>query len=366
MADDKSEIPFRPDRLPLQNIDYGQLAGHISRANRSIAAFGTSLDQIPDSRLLLSPLSLSEAIASSSIENIHSTLEEILGHEIEPDKNEEKRNDIREVLNYRQALAEAVESLEELPLAKRLVCQIHETLLSGARGVNKSPGRFRTGPVHIGQFQGGTRRIAYTPPEAQNVPDLFSNLERYIHHDEEDPLVQAAIIHAQFEIIHPFFDGNGRTGRILIPLFLYYRKILKTPMFYLSEYLEAHRADYYLYLQGISKNGDWLSWIKFFLTAIDEQANAGHNKVNAIVSLHKSLETRIADVPAPKHYIRVLDFIFSTPFFSTKMMVDQLAIPRPTCSVILRYLSENGIIRNYCKGRRSRYSFDELRQIINR
>ena len=366
MPNDKSAAPFRPDRLPLSGLDYGQLTEHISRANRSIATFGTSLNQIPDPKLLLSPLSLSEAIASSSIENIHSTLEEVLGHEIEPSKSEERRDDIREILNYRRALTEAVESLEELPLAKRLVCQIHATLLSGARGVNKSPGRFRNGPVNISQFQDGTRRVVYTPPEAQDVSDLFSNLEHYIHYDEKDPLVQAAIIHAQFEIIHPFFDGNGRTGRILIPLFLYYREILKTPMFYLSEHLESNRADYYLYLRGISESGDWLSWIKFFLTAVDEQANSGYNKVNEILSLYKSLEAQITDMPAPKHYIKVLDFIFSTPLFSTKIMVGQLEIPRPTCSVILRHLSEKGVVRNYGRGRLSRYSFDGLRQIINR
>lgn len=366
MIDDKSKIPFEPDRLPLSDLDWGQLAEHISRANRSIATFGASLNQIPNPQLLLSPLSLSEALASSSIENIHSTLEEVLGHEIKPSQSEEGRNDVREVLNCQQALAEAIESLDDLPLDSQLVRQIHATLLSGPRGANKDPGRFRTGAVYIGQIRGGFRRVVYTPPKAEDVPKLFGDLERYIDHNEKDPLVQAAIVHAQFEIIHPFWDGNGRTGRILIPLFLYYRKAINTPMFYLSEYFEAHRSDYYLYLQKISKSGDWLSWIKFFLTAIDEQAKASYNKVNAILSLYKSLEAKITDVPAPKHYIKVLDFIFSTPIFSTKMMVDQLAIPRATCSVILRHLSESGVIRSYGQGRSSRYSFDELRRIINR
>ena len=365
MADNKNDIPFRPEGLPLANLDYSQLARHISRANRSITTFGASLNQIPNPKLLLSPLSLREAIASSSIENIHSTLEEVLGYEIKPSGNEEKRNDIKEVLNYHQALTEAVKLLEDLPLAKRLICQIHAILLTGVRGLNKSLGRFRTGSVSVGRFSSGVKQVIYTPPEAQNVPNLFSNLEHYIHYDEADPLVQAAIIHAQFEIIHPFFDGNGRTGRILIPLFLYYKNIIKTPMFYLSEYFDKNKTDYYLYLQGVSKNGDWLSWIKFFLSAVDEQANASNDKVDAVISLHKSLEARIADVPASKYYIEILNFIFSTPVFSTKMMVDRVAIPRPTCSVVLGYLVKNKVIRNYGKGRSSRYSFDDLRAIID-
>ena len=360
----KGSSSFRPDKLPLLGLEYEQLVSLIGQANRSITAFRVSLNQIPDRTLLLSPLALSEAVASSSIENIRTTLEGVLKHEVSPAKHDEERDNIREVINCRRALSEAVEALESLPLARRVVCQIHKTLLSGVRGLNKSPGNFRTTPVHIGQFVSGIKRVIYTPPEAQYVPNLFSNLEQYIHHEEKDPLVQAAIIHAQFEIIHPFLDGNGRTGRILIPLFLHYKQILDDPVFPLSEYLDAHKDEYYLYLRYISERGDWLSWIRFFLTAITEQSKNSANKVQAIQDLYRSLEYRIEEIPAPKHYPKILGFIFSSPIFNIGRLTRETGIPRPTCSKILATLVEKRIIRRSGQSRGSIYIFEDLLEII--
>ena len=362
----QNTTPFNLGELPLTDLDYNPLIAQISRANRSITAFGTSLMQIPDHALLLSPLTIKEAVASSSIENIHTTLEEVLKHEIQPNKKPEaKRDDIREVINYRRAILEAVQSLDDLPLASQVICQMHQTLLSGVRGVNKSPGRFRTSPVTISQFESGRRQVIYTPPSAQDIPRLFSNLEKYIHYDEKDPLVQAAIIHAQFEMIHPFLDGNGRTGRILMPLFLYYKKVIQTPMFYLSEYLEKHKGQYYDYLQGISKRGDWVAWVQFFLTAVIEQADISNQKVQEIQSLYSNLEKIMPEIPAAKHYINILRFIFSNPVFSTKMMIENLKIPRSSCLKILAALSEKKVVLNVGRGRESIYTFKDLLQILH-
>ena len=360
-TNDNNQAPYKMDRLPLVDLDYAPLVAHISQANRAIATFGASLSQIPDPTILLSPLTLGEAVASSKIENINTTIEEVLKHKIYGGDVNEKHDDIMEVINYRRAISEAVESLDELPLAKRVVCQIHKTLLSGVRGLNKDPGNFRSNQVQIAS---GTGEVIYTPPPGQDISDLFGNLENYIHHDEVDPLVQAAIIHAQFELIHPFLDGNGRTGRILIPLFLYYKKVLDTPMFYLSEYFQKERGDYYLYLNGISRRDDWLSWIKFFLVAVTEQSKTSHQKVDAIQNLYKNLEEKIDRAPSPKYYIGILKFIFSEPVFSAEELVTNLGVPKSTCFRILAYLSESEIISSDRFGKRNFYFFDGLHKII--
>ena len=361
----KNRPPFQPHSLPLVGLDYNDLISAIGSANRAIAGFDALLKQVPDSDLLLRPLAFNEAIASSRIENIHTTLEGVFRHEVSLGNRVEKRDDIGEVINYRQALLEAVKDLDDLPLAKRVICQIHQTLLSGARGTNKNPGKFRTGEVSIQQFDRGVARVIYVPPEANKVPDLFGKLEHYIHYDEKDPLVQAAIIHAQFEIIHPFLDGNGRTGRILIPLFLYYKKVLDSPNFYLSEYLENQRDNYYLYLRGISEDGDWLSWINFFLTAITEQAKNTSTKIQAIQDLYKKLEQKITLVPAPKHYMHILNFIFSYPVFNSALLMKQAKIPKSTCAAVLKFLVEDNVIRPVGRSRNRGYIFDDLLGIIH-
>ena len=358
---DSNQIPYSMNRLPLASLDYVSLVAHISQANRSISAFGTSLKQIPNPAILLSPLILGEAVASSKIENINTTIEEVLKHKIRGDSNDEKHDDIMEVINYRHAISEAVESLEKLPLTKRIICQIHKTLLSGVRGLNKDPGNFRSNQVQIAS---GTGEIIYTPPPAQDIPDLFGNLENYMHGDEADPLVQAAIVHAQFELIHPFLDGNGRTGRILIPLFLYYKKVIDTPMFYLSEYFQKERSDYYLYLNGISRQDDWLSWIKFFLVAVTEQSKANQQKIDAIQNLYKSLEEKIGRAPSPRYYVEILKFIFSESVFNAEELVTKLGVPKSTCFRILAYLLESGSISSDRFGKRNFYFFDDLHKII--
>ena len=248
---------FIPHTLPLKKLDWSDFVQYIGGANRAVAKFDGLLQSIPNARVLLSPLSTKEAVLSSQIEGTQATLEEVLAFQSNPKKKTSSYEDIQEIINYRKAMDMAVDKLDKLPLSARLIRNIHKVLLQGVRGEGKDPGNFRTGSVFVGKRGLGVEGASYVPPEHQKIKKYFGEFEKYIHFDEKDYLVQLAIIHAQFEIIHPFWDGNGRTGRILMPLFLYYKKVLHLPMFYLSEYFELHRNEYYNNLQNISQNDDW-------------------------------------------------------------------------------------------------------------
>jgi len=176
----------------------------------------------------------------------------------------EKEKDVQEIINYRQGLRSAERELKDRPMSLNLIKKIHSTLLNSVRGQHKRRGEFRKEQNWIGPPGSPIDEAQYVPPEPGQVDELMSNLEEYIHSDEKDPTVQLAIIHAQFEIVHPFLDGNGRVGRILVPLFLYEKKVLHEPMFYISHYFEKHQEEYYKVLRSISKSGDWENWVSFF------------------------------------------------------------------------------------------------------
>lgn len=355
---------FKPHKLPLENLDWIKFVRYIGSANRAIAKFDGFLQGIPNARVLLSPLITKEAVLSSRIEGTQATLEDVLAFEANPQKRTDKYKDIQEIINYREAMTMAVDKLNELPLSGRLIKEIHKVLLAGARGHGKNPGNFRTGSVFIGNQDIGIEGASYIPPEPQEIADYFTDFEKYIHYDEKDFLVQLAIVHAQFEIIHPFWDGNGRTGRILMPLFLYYKKVLSSPMFYLSEYFELNRDAYYDNLQNISKNNDWESWISFFLVAVEKQSIKNIEKVKEILNLYNELKEKVVDIPTPKNAIKVLDFLFSMPFFDSRDFVKQTGIKKDSMFRILRFLSGKKIISDDKKQRNKAYFFDRLIGII--
>lgn len=355
---------FKPDKLPLENLDWTKFIQYLGGANRAIAKFDGFLQSIPNARILLSPLTTKEAVFSSKIEGTQATFEEVLEFEANPKKKTEKYEDIQEVINYRKAMNMAIDKLNEFPLSSRLIKEIHKILLTGARGDGKDPGNFRTGTVFIGKKWLGIEWASYIPPEPQEISKYFSDFENYIHFDEKDYLVQLAIIHAQFEIIHPFWDGNGRTGRILMPLFLYYKKVLATPMFYLSEYFELNRDEYYKRLQNISKKWEWEEWITFFLIAIEEQSKKNIAKVQEILDLYNNLKKEITDIPTPKNAIIVLDFLFSMPFFDSKEFIEKTGIENRTVFRILKFLTDQKIISDNQKERNKTYFFDSLIKII--
>ncbi|MDD9850987.1 MAG: Fic family protein [Gammaproteobacteria bacterium] len=360
------KTPFQPQNLPLESLNWASLVPHLGAAHEGLARFDALLGNIPNTALLLAPLTAQEAVLSSRIEGTQASLEDVLRFEAEGKAEGEKRDDIQEVINYRIALNRAHDRMQTLPLSGRLLKEAHRILLDGARGKNTAPGDFRSGQVYIGKTR-DIEQAKYIPPEAPKIPALFANLEKYMHRNEQDTLVQLAIVHAQFEIIHPFWDGNGRIGRLLIPLFLYHKQAISAPCFYLSEYLEKNRGDYYDGLNRITEEDNWEQWIQFFLRAVAEQSRVSAGKAQSIIDLKEKILRQVQQITRSQYVPQMTDFIFSTPWFASVQFRDQASVPRPSVARLLNLLEAGGIIEKMWpgKGRRaSIYFFPELLKII--
>jgi len=358
--------PHTPQKLPLKKLNWEKFVHLIGKANAEVARFDGLLQSMPNPAVLLSPLTTQEAVLSSKIEGTKATLQEVLEFEADPKKETEKYHDIQEILNYRKAMAYAVKELDKISLTTRLIKGIHNILLDSVRGKDKYRGDFRRIQVHIGKSNKIEEAI-YVPPLCKEVPDLMSNLVKYFHFDDKDYLVQLAIVHAQFEIIHPFEDGNGRVGRILMPIFLYFKKVLSSPMFYLSAYFESHRDEYYQRLLGISKDGDWENWIEYFLNAVIIQSKENINKAKAIHQLYDIKKEKIVELTHSQFAIKTLDFLFCNPIFTSSQFVKDSKIPKASASRILNSLEIGGVIKVIQKGVGSRpttYIFIKLLNIV--
>lgn len=359
--------PFTPDSLPLSSLDWVSFVTLIGQANAEIARYDGILQSIVNPQVLLSPLSTNEAVVSSKIEGTQASLEEVLAYEASPNVKDEKYADIQEIINYRKAMNHAVKWLESKPITLNLMKEIHGILLDSVRGKDKARGEFRKSQNYIGKPGSKIEDAAYIPPEPMTIMEHLSNFEKYIHYDEKDRLVQLAIVHAQFEIIHPFLDGNGRLGRMLIPLFLCEKQVLQSPMFYVSEYLEKNRDEYYARLRAITDAKQWNEWVVFFLTAITAQAKLNSSKAKAIVELYDAKKLRIAEATHSQYSIKALDALFKKPVFSTASFVKMSGIPLATAKRILARLKQKGIISSLEQGGGSKGEvliFNKLIKII--
>ncbi len=340
--------PYVPDALPLGNLDYRQLIRLVGEANAGLARYDGLLQGIPNPAVLLSPLTTQEAVLSSKIEGTQATVDEVLEQEAGLIKEGEKYKDIQEISNYRLALFEANDYLKTYPIRLAFVRELHKILMNSVRGQDKSPGEFRKDQNWIGSPGCTMQQASFVPPSPLLMQDSLQMWERYLDSDDNDFLLQTAVMHAQFEMIHPFQDGNGRLGRILIPLFLYQKKALSQPMFYLSEYLERNREEYYQRLKAISADKDWNGWIAFFLKAIIKQSSDNANRVKRIMNLYDIMKQKIQDITHSQYNLRLLDSLFSKPIFRTSDLVRQLnqdyGIHQKTTPALLRQLREAGVL----------------------
>jgi len=353
-----------PKNLPIENLRWESFVHLIGKANAEIARFDGLLQTIPNPSVLLSPLTTNEAVLSSRIEGTQATLEEVLEFEANPQKETKKYEDIQEVINYRKALKEVIDEMEKFSLTTRIIKGAHEILLQGVRGENKDRGNFRRQDVYIAKPGIKIEQATYVPPSAEKINDLVCNLEKYIHSDEKDLLVQLAIIHAQFEMIHPFMDGNGRVGRMLMPLFLYFKKAISYPSFYLSEYLENHREEYYKALLDISQNDNWEGWIIFFLQAVIEQSKENIAKAKKIITLYDYKKQRITELTKSQFGIKILDALFMMPIFQSQDFIRLSKIPKASAFRYIRILEKNGVISSNKKRKNKLYFFDKLLNIV--
>lgn len=337
--------PYVPQSLPLTDLDFGRLIRKVGPANASLARYDGLLQGVINPSVMLSPLTNREAVLSSKIEGTQATVDEVLEYEAGIDFDRAKTDDIQEIVNYRKALALAKAALTDQPITLWLVRQMHLVLMDSVRGADKAPGTFRVDQNWIGAPGCTIEKATFVPPSPLQLLDHLQAWETYLSSTEFDPLVQTAIMHAQFELIHPFKDGNGRIGRLLIPLFLFQKRVLASPMFYLSEYMEENRDLYYERLRGISRDGDWSAWIEFFLDAVVDQARGNTDRVRRILGLYEHMKGRITELTRSQHAIQVLDTLFDRPIFQSSEFVQRSGIPKQTALPFLRKLREAGILQ---------------------
>lgn len=359
--------PFIPPKLP-PTLDYGKLVKEIAGANRAISRLDALLSQLKNPEILARTITTREAVLSSQIEGTEATLSEVLEQEASDNRREEtpREKDFREIINYRRALERGLEILKNHPLTENVVKELHQILLSSARGYNKGPGEFRRKLVYIAKPGAKLDEATYVPPLPDDIPELFSNLEKYIHSEEKDVLVQIGIAHYQFEAIHPFEDGNGRIGRLIISLMLYQKKLLSYPFIYLSEFFEEHRRDYYDLLRGVSEKEDWESWLAFFLRGIEVQAEKSMETCQKILDLHESLKLRMTEMSS-RYAHDFLDAIFMSPYFTSKNLRYWSHIKNTqTLFTMIGKFKDAGIITDLRPTRRRNkiYYFGELLKII--
>ncbi len=358
--------PFDPQILPIKEVDWEPLIPLIGKANRALAHYDGVLLGVPNPEVLLSPLTTEEAVLSSRIEGTQATLGEVYRFEAgEAPEKESRRQDIGEILNYRRALRDAEEELRTRPFNLNLLLRLHSILLDSVRGQNKARGRFRTDQNWIGTAGTPLEQAAFVPPAPDHLPALLDNWEKYYHSDRPDALVQLAVVHAQFEILHPFLDGNGRLGRILIPLFLHEKQILHRPMFYLSAWLETRREAYIDHLRPLGvKPGSWNRWIGFFLTGLEEQARINSEKARAILDLYERLKTRVLSLTHSQYAVPLLDQMFERPVFEGGHLKFRDRPPsRAAIANLLRALRKGGVLKMLREGsgrRAAVYAFADL------
>jgi Fic family protein len=361
--------PFVSQPLPLDEVAWEPLIPLIGKANRQLAEYQGVLTTLPNPELLLAPLTTQEAVLSSKIEGTQATLGEVLRFEAgqEPE-SETRQQDIREIINYRRALRMAEEELRNRPFNLNLLLQLHSALLDSVRGRNKARGCFRTEQNWIGPPGSTIEQAQFVPPApGQSLLNALYNWESYYHMERPDAIVQLAIVHAQFEILHPFLDGNGRLGRILIPIFLYEKTLLSQPVFYLSEYLETNRDRYVEQLRILgSTAGAWNAWIEFFLGGLIEQAQVNVSKARKIHELYKELKQQILSLTHSQYAIPLLDNMYLQPIFRSSHMASKTNMPsRPMVWNMIGKLKKAGILKTVAEGRGPHAEVLALAQLVN-
>ena len=356
---------FVPNPLP-PNIEVDwELATLLSAANAKLGELSGAGQLLPNPHLLINPFIRREAVTSSRIENTQSGLEELFLFEAD-EMQPPAIPDVQEVVNYVRAMEYGIQRMQELPLSSRFLCEIHGILMKGVRGEHATPGFLRTTQNWIGSPGCTLMDATYVPPPVPEMKQCFSDLEKYIHSDAREPaLIQCALVHYQFEAIHPFVDGNGRIGRLLIILMLLEKKLLSQPMLYLSDFLEAHREAYYQSLLDVSQKGNWKAWLTFFLNGVRQQSEEALLTTQNLLTLNEEYR-RIAKGPkVPKSVNLLIDRLFGKPIVSISELTKTSGMSYPTVQRGADYLIERGKLREITGKRRNRlFVADEILNII--
>jgi Fic family protein len=358
---------FVPSPLPpTPRIELTEdMVAMLIRANSALAVLESVATRIPNVELFVSMYVRKEALMSSQIEGTQATLEDVLDPLLDANAN---RN-VADVVNYIKATEYAINRLQTLPLCNRLIKETHGVLMEGVRGQEKSPGEFRRSQNWIGG-QGSTLKNArYIPPSPDDMTTAMSDLEKYINaEDDLDYLIRAALIHYQFETIHPFLDGNGRVGRLLITLFLMEKKVLTTPALYISYFLKKNRVEYYDRMTEVRTKGNYEQWVKFFLQAITESAEDATATIDELAALHDKNATLISQMGrAAKNAMLVFHYLEANPIIEIRKTAEALGIAFNTTSSAVNRLVDAGILVQTSKASRNRtFAYEAYLDILRK
>jgi Fic family protein len=341
-----------PDPLPPDISWTPELVGALSEADRLIGRLAGEGGRLPNPHLLIRPFVRREAVLSSKIEGTQATLGELLAAEAGMGV-ERSPADLREVANYVVALEYGVKRLKTLPLSLRLIRELHSKLMTGVRGDQTRPGHFRDRQNWIGRPGAGIAGATYVPPPPGQLMPCLDAWEKFLHDRTLPPLVQAALAHYQFEAIHPFRDGNGRVGRLLITLFLIERGVLPTPLLYLSAFFEASRRDYYDTLQGVHERAEWEDWLLYFLNGVASQAEDALSRASRMNSLLGKWREKTVETGLPAA-VRLLDVLAENPFCSVRRSADRLKVAFTTAQRAIAKLESMRIVKQVNEAKRDR------------
>jgi Fic family protein len=343
----KGETAYRafvPAPLPPTfALDLG-VVGALSEADRALGELAGLGRTLTNPHLLIRPFLRREAVLSSRIEGTNADVIDVYAVEAEP--NAGATDDAREVYNYVLALEYGMDRLSALPVSKRLIREIHEQLMQGVRGSRATPGEFRQQQNWIGPAGCEIQQATYVPPPVLQMNEALNALETYVHNEDGyPPLLRLAFTHYQFEAIHPFLDGNGRVGRLLIVLMLMESEILPLPLLYLSAYFERHRQTYYDLLLAVSERGAWKEWVVFFLRGVAEQARDALVRARRLQDLQTEWRDRLTRANTPARMLHVVDLLFETQVITVPMVVERLGLPYKTAQRYVEALEREGMIQ---------------------
>ncbi|MGI6240895.1 MAG: Fic family protein [Candidatus Omnitrophota bacterium] len=343
---------FIPDPLPPKFTWNPELVRALSDADRTIGRLAGEGGKLPNPHLLIRPFIRREAVLSSRIEGTQATLGELLATEAGA-AVERCPDDLKEVANYVVALEHGIKRLKTLPLSLRLICELHKHLLTGVWGGHATPGEFRRAQNWIGQAGCTLANASYVPPPPSELMTCLGAFEKFMHDRSLPPLIQIALLHYQFESIHPFLDGNGRVGRLLITLFLVERKILPTPLLYLSAFFEATRRDYYDLLSGVSERGEWEPWLAYFLNGVARQSEDALSRAERINQKLGLWRKDVAGVSS-KAPLFLIDMLAGNPYLTVNKAAKQLNVAFTTAQRAIDKLEKLSIVTKVGSAKRDR------------
>lgn len=342
---------FVPPPLPPRLTFDNRLVHYLSEAERSLGELAGLARATPNPHLLIKPFVRREAVLSSRIEGTQADIAELYAYGagqlvLASLKEKETASDVREVYNYVRALEYGLERVNTLPISLRLIREMHEQLMRGVRGEQATPGEFRRSQNCIGRPGCTLNGAVFVPPPVVQMHQALDALEKYIHDTNEyPPLIRVALVHYRFEAIHPFLDGNGRVGRLLIVLLMIWWGLLPTPMLYLSAFFEKHRTEYYESLLRVSTHGQRDAWVGFFLRGVAEQARDAANRARRLQNLRKEWRKALLDIHASAPQIRLVDFLFESPILTIPQAQEYLGVTYRSAKSAIEKLAKLGVLQ---------------------